>query len=146
MTDDGPEAGPAIGSQPGAPLPLGLWAIAVLLVIGGIAFLLGVAGAGPSFMSGGLIGLQTFPEGRVALAVVAVAMILAAIGILLRIPSAWGLTMLIVLIGLVVNLLAYVGGDPNYLRLAIFVLTAFYLNQRAVREVFIGPSPRGPDG
>jgi len=73
-------------------------------------------------------------------------MILAAIGILLRIPSAWGLTMLIVLIGLVVNLLAYVGGDPNYLRLAIFVLTAFYLNQRAVREVFIGPSPRGPDG
>jgi len=43
VTDDGPEAGPAIGSQPGAPLPLGLWAIAVLLVIGGIAFLLGAS-------------------------------------------------------------------------------------------------------
>ena len=43
---------------------------------------------------------------------------------------------------LVVNLIAYVSGDPNYLRMAIFVLMAFYLNQRPVREVFLGPGAR----
>lgn len=142
MTEDGSRAGQASDPEPRAPLPLGLWAIAVLLVIGGVAFLLGVAGAGPSFLAGGLIGLQTSPEGRTALAVLAVAMIVAAVGILLRIGPAWGLTMLIVGIGLVVNLFAYFSGDPNYLRLAVFVATAFYLNQRAVREVFLGPGSR----
>ena len=49
---------------------------------------------------------------------------------------------LIVGLGLVVNLIAYVSGDPNYLRMAIFVLMAFYLNQRPVREVFLGPGAR----
>jgi len=52
--------------------------------------------------------------------------------------SAWGLTMLIVGLGLAVNLIAYFSGDPNFLRMAIFVLMAFYLNQRPVREVFLG--------
>ncbi len=46
--------------------------------------------------------------------------------------------MLIVGLGLVVNLVAYVSGDPNFLRMAIFVLMAFYLNGRPVREVFVG--------
>jgi hypothetical protein len=145
VTEVRPGTGPA--SDPGlrAPLPLGLWAIAVLLVIGGIAFLMGAAGSGPSFLSAGLIGLQASPGGRVALAVLAVAMIVAAVGILLRIRPAWGLTMLIVGIGLVVNLVAYIGGDPNYLRLAVFVVAAFYLNQRVVREVFLAPDSRRLD-
>jgi hypothetical protein len=65
-------------------------------------------------------------------------MLLAAVGLLLRFQSAWGLTMLIVGLGLVVNLVAYFSGDPNFLRMAIFVLMAFYLNGRPVREVFVG--------
>ena len=142
MTDEGPAARPPIGSRAAVPLPVGLWAVAVLLVIGGIGFLTAVSGGGPSFLEGGLIGIQASPAGRVALAVAGAAMILSAAGLLLRLQPAWGLTMFIVLIGLVVNLVAYVSGDPNYLRLAIFVLMAFYLNQRAVREVFAGPSAR----
>jgi hypothetical protein len=129
-------AGPAVR----APLPLGLWLVSVLLIAGGVAFLMGVAGIGPSLLSGGLLDLQASFEGRAALAVVAAAMIVAALGLLLRMRWAWALTMLLVGVGLVVNLAAYVRGDPNYLRLAIFVVTAFYLNQRAVREVFLGPA------
>jgi hypothetical protein len=124
-------------------LPLGLWVVAALLVAGGIAFVMGAFGAGPSFLSGGLVGLGGSDQGRIVLAVLAAAMVLAAIGIVLRVRAAWGLTMLIVLIGLVVNLWAYFRGDPNYLRLAIFVVTAFYLNQRVVREVFHTPREDG---
>jgi hypothetical protein len=120
-------------------LPIGLWVVAALLVAGGIAFVMGAFGAGPSLLSGGLIGLGGSDPGRIVLAILAAAMILAATGIVLRIRAAWGLTMLLVLIGLVVNLWAYFGGDPNYLRLALFVVTAFYLNQRVVREVFHTP-------
>jgi hypothetical protein len=69
-------------------------------------------------------------------------MFVAAIGLLLRVRPAWGLTMFLVGIGLAVNLYAYFRGDPNYLRLALFVATAFYLNQRPVREVFLGPGSR----
>jgi hypothetical protein len=137
VTDDGPTTRPPIGSRVAVPLPLGLWVVAALLVAGGIAFALGAFGVGPSFLSGGLIGLGGSDQGRIVLAILATAMILAAIGIVLRVRAAWGLTMFIVLIGLVVNLSAYFGGDPNYLRLAIFVVTAFYLNQRVVREVFL---------
>jgi len=64
--------------------------------------------------------------------------VLAAVGLILRVQSAWGLTMLIVGLGLIVNLIAYFSGDPNFLRMAIFVLMAFYLNGRPVREVFLG--------
>ena len=140
VTDERPTTEPPIGRPTVAPLPFGLWAVAILLAVGGVAFIMGATGAGPTFLSGGMIGLQGSALGRGILAVLGVAMILAAIGILFRIGLAWGLTMFIVLIGLAVNLLAYVGGDPNYLRLALFVVTAFYLNQRAVRDVFLEPT------
>ena len=142
MSDERSAGSAATGPGAKAPLPLALWAVALLMALGGLGFLLGVFGAGPSILAGGLIGLQTSAEGRVLLAIVAVAMLLAAVGVLLRIRSAWGLTMLLVGIGLAVNLYAYVRGDPNYLRLALFVATAFYLNQRSVREVFLGPGSR----
>jgi hypothetical protein len=68
-------------------------------------------------------------------------MIVAGIGMLLRVRSAWGLAMFVVMIGLAVNLYSYFTGDPNLLRLAIFVVIAFYLNQRVVREIFAEPRP-----
>jgi hypothetical protein len=44
--------------------------------------------------------------------------------------------MFLVMIGLAVNLYSYFTGDANLLRLLIFVVIAFYLNQRVVREIF----------
>ena len=142
MIDEQSDARPSGVPPARVPLPLGLWAISALLVVGAILFLLGIAAAGPSILAGGLIGLQDTTEGRVVLAVLAAAMFVAAAGLVLRIRSAWGLTMLIVGIGLAVNLFAYFRSDPNYLRLALFVVIAFYLNQSAVREVFLGTGVR----
>ena len=139
MAEVGPTTQPAAGTRVRVPLPVGLWVVAVLLVVGGIGFLLAGFDTGPTFLRGGLIGIRDSQAGQAALMITGVAMVAAAAGLLLRVPSAWGLTMLIVGIGLVVNLIAYIGGDPNYLRMAIFVLMAFYLNQRSVREVFLAP-------
>jgi hypothetical protein len=140
--DEGPTR-PLVGSRVETPLPIGLWVVAALLVASAIAFVLGAFGRGLSIFEGGLIGLGGSDQGRIVLVILAVAMILGAIGMLLRVRAAWGLTMLIVLIGLVVNLWAYLRGDPNYLRLALFVVTAFYLNQRIVREVFLNSRDDG---
>lgn len=142
MTQAGPTSQPTAGAHVEAPLPLGLWVVAVLLVVGGLGFLMAVFDIGPVFLAGGLIGIKDSQVGQAALVITGVAMLLAAVGLVLRIQSAWGLTMLIVGIGLIVNLIAYVSGDPNFLRMAIFVLMAFYLNGRPVREVFLGPSAR----
>ena len=118
------------------PLPLGLWVIAILLVIGGIIFMLAVLGVRQPELTGGMLGIERSLEGRAGIGVFAAAMIAAGIGMLLRIRSAWGLAMFLVMLGLAVNLYSYVSGDPNLIRLTLFVVTAFYLNQRAVREVF----------
>jgi len=138
VTEVGPTTQPPVGTRADVPLPLGLWVVAALLVVGGVGFLMAVFDIGPVFLAGGLIGIKDSQAGQAILVISGVAMLLAAVGLLLRIQSAWGLTMLIVGLGLVVNLVAYVSGDPNFLRMAIFVLMAFYLNGRPVREVFVG--------
>jgi hypothetical protein len=120
------------------PLPLGLWIIAVLLAIGGVALVLTAIGIRESLLSGGLLTLEASPEGRAVVGIFAAAMIVAGIGMLMRNRSAWGLAMFLVMVGLAVNLFSYFTGDPNLIRLAVFVATAFYLNQRAVRDVFLG--------
>jgi uncharacterized membrane protein (DUF2068 family) len=61
---------------------------------------------------------------------------LAAVGLWTGARWAWVLTMLMVGTGLVLSLYLYAKGDPPYLRLAIDVVIAFYLNQGAVRDYF----------
>lgn len=121
------------------PVPLGLWVISALLVLGGVVFLLAVLGIRQPELTGGMLGIERSLEGRIGVGVFGAAMITAGVGMLLRVRSAWGLAMFLVMIGLAVNLFSYFSGDPNLLRLLIFVITAFYLNQRAVREVFAQP-------
>jgi hypothetical protein len=135
MDDDQP-TGRDRDAEPRPPLPLGLWVIAVLLAIGGVAILLAAIGVRESLLSGGLMSLESSSEGRLVVGLFGAAMIVAGIGMLLRIRSAWGLGMFLVGIGLAANLVSYFLGDPNLLRLAIFVVIAFYLNQRVVREIF----------
>lgn len=138
VTEVGPTTQPPVGAREAVPLPLGLWVVSALLVVGGVGFLMAVFDLGPPFLAGGLVGIKDSQAGQVVLAITGVAMLVAAVGLLLRVQSAWGLTMLIVGIGLIVNLVAYFTGDPNFLRMLIFVLMAFYLNGRPVREVFLG--------
>ncbi len=138
MTEVGPTTQPPVGARADVPLPLGLWVVAALLVVGGVGFLMAVFDVGPPFLAGGLVGMKDSQAGQAVIVIAGVAMLLAAVGLILRVQPAWGLTMLIVGLGLVVNLIAYLTGDPNFLRMAIFVLMAFYLNGQPVREVFLG--------
>jgi hypothetical protein len=135
MDDDRPGSGD-LEEVARPPLPLGLWVIAILLAVGGVAILLSAIGVRDGLLTGGLMSLDRSTEGRVVIALFGSAMIVAGIGMLLRIRSAWGLAMLLIGIGLATNLVSYFVGDPNLLRLAIFVIAAFYLNQRAVHLVF----------
>jgi len=118
VTEVGPTTQPPVGTRADVPLPLGLWVVAALLVVGGVGFLMAVFDIGPAFLAGGLVGIKDSQAGQAILVISGVAMLLAAVGLLLRIQSAWGLTMLIVGLGLVVNLVAYFSGDPNFLRMA----------------------------
>jgi hypothetical protein len=138
VTEVGPTTQPPVGTRADVPLPLGLWVVAALLVVGGVGFLMAVFDVGPPFLAGGLVGMKDSQAGQAVIVIAGVAMLLAAVGLILRVQPAWGLTMLIVGLGLVVNLIAYLTGDPNFLRMAIFVLMAFYLNGQPVREVFLG--------
>ena len=75
--------------------------------------------------------------------VVAVLRLVAAVGLWLGSRRAWVLTMLLVGIGLFFSLYVYSVGDPPYVRMAIDIVIAFYLNQGAVRDYFEGRTRRG---
>lgn len=70
--------------------------------------------------------------------VVAVA---AAVLLLVGARAGWVLTMLVTGFGLAIDLLRWWNGTPSHITLAIGVLTAFYLNSRAVRSAFLGEDP-----
>jgi hypothetical protein len=61
--------------------------------------------------------------------------LVGALGLLLRLRWGWVLTMVMVGIGLAVNLVRVAAGVPDFLELLLLVVTAFYLNQRAVRAI-----------
>jgi hypothetical protein len=119
------------------PIPFGLWVIGVGLVASGVIVVLGVTGNAPAFLTGGTLGIEGSLEGRNGVGLFGIAQIVAGIGMLFRVRSAWALAMFLVMIGLAANLISYFVGDPNLIRLLLLVVIAFYLNQRDVREVFV---------
>jgi hypothetical protein len=56
----------------------------------------------------------------------------------------WYAVMLITGLGLGLQIVLYVWATPSFVNLAIFVVTAFYLNQHAVKSIFLEP-PREPE-
>jgi hypothetical protein len=51
----------------------------------------------------------------------------------------WYAIMLLTGFGLAFQIALWVWATPNYVNLAIFVVSAFYLNQREVKEIFLAP-------
>jgi hypothetical protein len=120
--------------------PLGVVLIAAFLVIDA-ALSLGEHLFG--WGTGTRQDLLNDPSGRTSLVIVVLVALrlVAAVGLWLGWRRGWVLTMLLVGISLVVNLWLYWNGQPLYLRMAIDVVLALYLNQGAVREWF---EPRKP--
>ena len=68
----------------------------------------------------------------------AILRLVAAVGLWRGWRRAWVLTMILVGTGLLLSLSLYSIGDPPYVRLAIDIVIAFYLNQGVVRDYFEG--------
>jgi hypothetical protein len=56
----------------------------------------------------------------------------------------WYAIMLLTGLGLALQIAFYLWATPNFINLAIFVVSAFYLNQREVKSIFLKPHAAQP--
>jgi hypothetical protein len=130
------------GRPPQAPegsrrLPLGVWILAgiqALLAAWALAGLIALRPLDESSGLGVLSGSADFIR-AVLIGIVAI-QILATFGLLLRVRAAWVAVMVLTGVSLAVGLWAVTAGTGSPLRLAVDVVAALYLNQRAVRRAF----------
>jgi hypothetical protein len=117
--------------------PLGVALVALFMLADAIVGGLEALGQLPEMVDRGPL-LNASDVGAGVLAATAALKVVVAVGLWMGSKWAWVLTMLLVGLSLVVLILLYVAGvdEPRYLRLAINVVIAFYLNQGLVREYF----------
>ncbi len=117
--------------------PLGVALVALFMLADAIVGGLEALGALPELLDRGPV-LDSSDVSTSVLAAIAALKVVAAVGLWLGSRRAWVLTMLLVGLSLVALIVLYVTGvgEPRYLRLAINVVIAFYLNQGVVHEYF----------
>jgi len=122
--------------------PFGILALAVLAVAGGLWALSGLAGLRP-VPEFALKGLEV-PEEVVRVIVAGwVVMLLAGAFFLLALHRwGWVLLMLGTGLGLMASLWQWWMGNDEPIRLALLVVTAFYLNGHQVRDLLLRPAER----
>lgn len=117
--------------------PFGVVVLVLIhLIIGALslAALAGVAEARPG--SGTAVLLETLGDLDELTVVIPIVVLLIAIGLWRLDRWAWYVAMVWTGLGLALQILLYLGGHTNYVYMAVFVVEAFYLNQREVKEVF----------
>lgn len=116
--------------------PFGIFALVVLAVAGGLWALAGVAGL-HALNDFSLKGIEIAPEVvRVVIAGWAVALLVGALLLLALHRWGWVLLMVATGLGLLGSLWQWWLGNPEPIRLALLVITAFYLNGHQVRDLF----------
>ena len=103
-----------------------------------LAAVAGVAEARPG--TGTAVLLEALGDINTLTAVIPIVVLIIAIGLWRLDRWAWYLAMTWTGLGLALQILLYIGGHANYIFMAIFVVEAFYLNQREVKDVFRLPS------
>lgn len=138
MTNEGPARGPLTHPPDGSPrLPLGAWILAGIQALLAAWALAGLLGMRPLDESSGLGILSASADAVRAILIGIVAIqVLAAFGLLLRLRAAWVVVMVLTGVSLAIGLWAIAAGVGNPLRLAVDIVAALYLNQRAVRAAF----------
>ena len=130
-------AGRPANERPGRRRPFGVIVLAlihILYALLGLAAVYGVAEARPG--SGTAALLEALGDQEQLYAIASIVAIVIAIGLWRLDRWAWYLAMTWTGIGLVVQILLYLGHHQSYLHMAVYVVEAFYLNQREVKEVF----------
>jgi hypothetical protein len=135
------------GSDPtvGRRRPLAIVVLSALLLIIAIlnaSALLGLREAIPG--SGSAALLEQFGDLSSVIGVLSLSGIIPAIGLWLLRRWAWYWAMIWTGTSLAYQILLFVSGYPNYAYLTIYVVTAFYLNQRDVKGIFETQRERPP--
>jgi len=128
-------------STPSNRLPLGVYVLAALRGLDAallIAAALGIRSiVGDDLLTSLLPDPSWIDPVYISLAVLSV---VTGIGLLTGHRWGWAGTMLLTGVGLLSAIYVYMQGGQNDLRLLFLVASAFYLNQRVVRERFLGSS------
>jgi hypothetical protein len=131
---------PSVVSPPNAPQagrPFGVVLLTLLwLIYAGLAVLIVLDVPGVPLM-GVLRIFATLGLLEPAAGVLAGVSLVTAIGIWLLRPWAWVLAMLTAGTGLAFDIVGWANGNPAYVALLVGVAIAFYLNQGAVRRLFL---------
>jgi len=118
-------------------LPFGLIVVVILQLAAAVWILTGVFGLrtleGTTFLAD---ALESNQAALYVFGVIGGVQAIAALLLLLRSRLAWLVIMLIMGASLVFGILSYAAGDPAPVRLTLYVVSAFYLNQRPVRAAF----------
>ena len=118
-------------------LPFGLIVVVLLQLAAAAWILTGAAGLRP--LEGTTIFADLFRSSQavaIMFAVIGGVQAVAALLLLTRNRLAWLVIMLIMGASLVTGITSYFLGDPGPVRLFLYVVSAFYLNQRPVRAAF----------
>jgi hypothetical protein len=132
-----PPAPAAVDPKTERTLPFGLIVVVLLQLAAAAWILTGAAGLRP--LEGTTIFADLFRSSQavaVLFAVVGGVQAVAALLLLTRNRLAWLVIMLIMGASLVTGITSYFVGDPGPVRLFLYVVSAFYLNQRPVRAAF----------
>jgi hypothetical protein len=81
----------------------------------------------------------------VSIAVQGIFGIVSSIGLLRMRPWAWLMAMIVQGISLIIYLVDYIRGAPNYVGMIFAVFVVFYLNQRDIQLLFDVSRQRSPD-
>lgn len=123
--------------MPAADRPFSVFALAAVAALGGVWVLTGTLGLRPP---------DTYPVGDLKLSpdlvrlfwlAWGVMLIVSAVMIVLLRRQGWALLMISTGVGLLAALWQWWIGNLEPVRMAILVVTAFYLNARQVRELFL---------
>ncbi|MFI5200151.1 MAG: hypothetical protein ACHQXL_07240 [Candidatus Limnocylindrales bacterium] len=119
--------------------PLGVALLAAFGLISGVQSIL----AGLGVVSARYGSLGSLITDHTAFQVVTIASgaiyLASAMAVWLLWRSGWYATMLSAGFGLLLQIILYVYGDPNFITMAIAAVAALYLNQREVKAVFLRP-------
>lgn len=119
--------------------PLGLVLLVGFALISGAQSLLAAFGVLDARV-GSLGSLLTDPlQFQVFSIVLAAIYITTGLATWLILRVGWYAMVLLAGLGLLIQIILYVYGTPNFLTMTVGVLTAFYLNQREVKALFLEP-------
>ncbi len=145
LTSGADNAEPAVPTERDRARPLGIVLLVGFQILNVAATLLATAGLlGPR--TGSIVAVLGHDSPIVNGLVIAVAVltVIGAIGLWRLQRFGWYTIMLLTGFGLTVQIAFYIWATANFVNMAIFVISAFYLNQHDVKSVFL-EAPAEPE-